>query len=243
MIFRRKNRRKKTQQQLFWLATKIIFFAGFLALLVWGFSKINPLEFLEVEITWELEDDLPISKNALQSQIEGFLQNRYLLDLQKIRRKITQQVWVDEVKIKRLFWNKIHIKVSTKKAALRFGKIGYISTKGVLFTPRKLSKKNRNLPIVVGENEPLKVRQLFNDFQHYQELITPHKIKSLHRTQIDTLIISPNISLILGQKNQSLRLAKFKKIARRLRSTIKKSKSTTFDMRYPDGFSIKYDKP
>ena len=66
------------------------------------------------------------------------------------------------------------------------------------------------------------------------------KIKSISRTNIDQLVIEPNIKVILGYQMQNERLINFKKSYMMHRKKTSRVERATFDMRYPKGFTLSY---
>ena len=83
---------------------------------------------------------------------------------------------------------------------------------------------------------------LLNEYQAYQQILTKMKIKKFVKSNIDSLSIKPNITVILGYNQQQQRLENFIKIYAKLRKKVplKKLNKATYDMRYSKGFTLKY---
>jgi cell division protein FtsQ len=67
-------------------------------------------------------------------------------------------------------------------------------------------------------------------------------IKSFSKTHIEQLTFEPDIKVILGYQQQQQRLVRFLKAYKELKKKIsrKKLNKSTFDMRYPKGFTLKH---
>lgn len=239
-----KNKRNKSWQQWLLLLLKVMLIFA----LGWGIKTCNISDFLNVKISWEIDPALPISKTMLSDKIQPLIQNKYKLNLNKIKSVLEQYAWVERATVRRLFWNSILITVSAEKIALRWRTSqkcdhkkqqcrGYISSKGKLFIPQIITASNA-VQVATKNKNPKSILKIHQDYQQYQSLLAPLKIKSIVRSNIDTLIIEPDIRLILGHQHQVERLLNFKRIYPLQKSKTKRS--MTFDMRYPKGFSLQY---
>ncbi len=237
----------KLKSSLPWL--KALLIISVILTAAWNVYKFNTDELLKVEINWEIDDGFPGSTTSLKEAVIPFTKKAHQLDLHEIKYALELFPWVKTATVKRLFWDAIHIKITQQKVALRWKNQsckkqdkktlcrGYVSTNGEVFTPEKLIESNK--PLVISSVE--KTNSLLKDYQSYQQIIKQMTIKTLLRSDIDTLIIEPNITVILGYSNQHERLEKFQKVYKQLRKKIGKAKlnKATYDMRYPKGFVFK----
>ena len=246
------NRRKKTfrQHALSWI--KILPFFIALGVIAWGLYNADPDKLLKVNIDWDIEQTLPIEKQLLKQTVSPLISEVYQLNLPDIKHALEQQPWVEKAEVRRLFWNSINIKISSRKVALRWKNKdchaedkhskcrGYIDKNGELFTPKTLIESD--VALVISTKKTAVAQNLLKNYQSYQATLTPMKIKVLSKTNIDTLTIEPNIKVILGYQQQHERLLKFIKIYKKLRTKIARAKlnKATYDMRYVKGFSLKY---
>jgi cell division septal protein FtsQ len=249
-LFSRKNKRKTSLKSIFIITIKLATLFLLIGFVVWNILISNPTKFLNVSIQWDLDADLPITEQLLVNKIQPHLSDKYKLDLHQIKQAIEQEPWVESANVERLFWNFIKIKVNSRKIAMQWKNVkctsnieekncfGYISTNGELFAPRDISQFDNIQAISNTETET--IRELYSDYKNYQALIDPMLIKTIIKTNIDKIIVEPNISVILGYKMQRDRLVRFKSVYSKLRKENKKIDNAIFDMRYPKGFSLGY---
>lgn len=242
----RYNKRKKSITRFFIPMLKALVFFAILGLIIWGILNSNPAQFLKTTVHWNIDKTLPIPKIVLKNKIQVFIKDKYQLDLQQIKQALETQAWVQNVHIKRLFWNSIKITIKAHNIAMRWQNAdcknkncyGYISTKGVLFMPKKLVPSDAVLAISKSDKDT--ISKLYDDYYHYQKLSKPMLIKSFSKTNIDKLTFTSGVKVILGYQKQHKRLENFIKAYKKLRKKTKKAQNATFDMRYPKGFSVRY---
>lgn len=234
--------------RLFVPIIKILTVFAILGLIAWAILKSNPTEFLKATVHWDIDETLPIKKMVLKGKIQMLIEDKYQLNLQQIKEALESEPWVEEARIKRLFWNAIQIKIKARRIGMRWQNVGcnrkqltackgYISTKGVLFMPKKLVSSDAVLAISKQNKDSAK---LYEYYQRYQKLAKPMRIKSFFRTNIDQLEFASGVSVILGYQKHNERLEKFIKAYNKLKKRNSKVKHATFDMRYPKGFAISY---
>lgn len=217
---------------------------------VWYLALAKPIGFLKINITWNIDSQLPITATTLKSQIKPLITRTYWLDLNRIKHSLEQNPWVEQANIKRLLWNRVKISITAKSVAMRWKNpdcktqnavkncTGYVSTSGVLFIPQHHITSTAT--IALTKPNPAIITQLYKDYQHYQKLANPMIIKSFAQTNIQTLTFKPDIKVVLGTQKQQQRLLRFLKAYKKLRKKTKKAQNATFDMRYPKGFSVRY---
>ncbi len=259
MKFKSKNRHKRSFSQHFklWIKPFLIFLL--MAIVGWSLVYYNPSEHLKTQVSWEIDRSDLVNKATLELQIKPLVQEAYKLDLHQIKQQLEQHPWVQQAQVKRLFWDAIEIHITTHKIAAHWENIacdkstklkkcqGYVTNQGILITPENLffqpnSQTNESLVLFKSNNNPEQGVALLKDYKIYQEILGDMKILSLVRSNIDQLIIKPNMTVVLGYKNQQQRLKNFVKIYQQLRRKIslKKLHKTTYDMRYPKGFTLKH---
>ncbi len=247
----RGNKHKKSLKQLLMPIAKALPFFIALIFIVVRILESNPTEFLDVNITWEIDENLPIAQKALLNKIDPLIKDKYQLDLHQIKTSLEQEPWVAKAHIERLLWNSIRITIEQQQVAMRWKNkqgcqpnqsdtpcSGYISENGELFIPKNPIESDAVLAISSKDKQA--ISKLYQDYKHYQSLIEPMKIKEISRTNIDQLTIEPSVKVILGYQIQDERLINFKKIYKKLKKENSKVKRATFDMRYPKGFTLSY---
>ena len=209
----------------------------FIFLLIAGLIYvIDSSDLFEPKISWEVDGSLTTETAQYERLIKPLLNNKYLIDLSLLKKKVEQSPWVAKAEVSRLFWNKIRIAVVKREIAMRWGSEGYISNQGVLFKPNL--SINSNAPIaIVSEDQ---IEQFYGDYINYQSILGPLIINQFERSHIDQLILKPNVKVILGYQQQEKRLQVFIKAFDKLKGSSKIRKRGIFDMRYPKGFALSY---
>ncbi|KAA0445198.1 MAG: FtsQ-type POTRA domain-containing protein [Candidatus Thioglobus sp.] len=250
MLRKNHNQQRKTAAQRLIAIAKILAIFAAIAFVAWSVAKFKDADFFENKVQWQIDKSLPIAQSVLEKSIKPLVDGKYLLDLEQIKQVLESQPWVAEADIKRLFFNVILINIKAHKINMRWENSackkaqshncwGYISDNGTLFTPQKKVKSTATLAhSKSGKNI---TSELYQQYQNYQKIAGKMQIKSISKTHIDTLIITPNIKVVLGYRQQQKRLKRFLKAYKKLRKTIAKTKlnQATFDMRYPKGFALR----
>jgi cell division protein FtsQ len=246
---RGRNKRQKTPAQLLMPLVKAAPFFIVLGLIVWGVLSANTAELLKADVRWDIAKTPPIDLHILKEKIQPLIQDKYQIDLHEIKLALESEPWVNKANVERLFWNSIQIKIELQQIAMRWKHsqckskeqincIGYISTQGELFIPKKIIPSDA----ILARSKPDKntITQLYTDFQYYRSSVDPMVIKTFSKTNIDQLTLEPNVTVILGYQKQKERLDRFLKAYLELKKKTRKVKQATFDMRYPKGFALGY---
>ena len=249
---RGRNKRQKTPTQLLVPFVKAAPFFIILGLMIWGVLSTNPAELLKADVRWDIAKTPPIDQRILKEKIQPLIQDKYQLDLHEIKLALESEPWVNKADIERLFWNSIQIKIEFQQIAMRWEHshckskekincVGYISTQGALFMPKKIIPSDA----ILARSKPDTniITQLYTDFEYYRSSVDPMVIKTFSKTNIDQLTLEPNVTVILGYQKQKERLDRFLKAYSdwlELKKKNKKVKRVTFDMRYPKGFALSY---
>jgi len=235
--FNRLNRPKKPLREVIkkW-SKKLPFLLLILAIAAFGYS-LDRSHLFDPVIGLTIDGKPNRGDTHYKQLIAPLLDNKYLIDLAELKTSLEVEPWIADAHVKRIFWNRIDINISTHVIAMRWHDKGYISNKGIVFKPKKLLTSQAPLAIV----EVDKARDFFQDFQEYQAILTPLVITKFERNQIDQLTIKPNVGIILGNQNQNHRLKNFVRAYNKLeRKSRKIRKRGIFDMRYPKGFALSY---
>ena len=197
---------------------------------------IDSSDLFEPKISWEVDGSLTTETAQYDRLIKPLLNNKYLIDLSQLKKRVEQYPWVAKDEVSRLFWNKSRIAVVRHDIAMSWGSEGYISNQGVLFKPN-LSIESDATIAIVSEDQ---IEQFYVDFINYQSILGPLIINQFERSHIDQLILEPNVKVILGYQQQGKRLQVFIKAYDQLNGSLKIRKRGIFDMRYPKGFALSY---
>ena len=228
------------------LGTTAVLSAG-----AWQLYQLDVDHLTQVDIDWTIDNEVLNPKSELEAIVKPLGSNHYTLELNTLKQALEQLPWVAKASVKRDFFDRIHIDIQTQTVQMRWRNIrcqadttlsqcrGLISSKGELFIPNELPELDK--PMIVSGSQSEHVKQAFLDFSHYQTLLKPMVLKTLTQGNIDTLVVHPNTTVVLGHQQQDERLKRFKDAYPELAKRTAKVKTATFDMRYPKGFSVDYD--
>tara|TARA_B100000470_G_scaffold37084_2_gene26200 strand:+ start:14200 stop:14928 length:729 start_codon:yes stop_codon:yes gene_type:complete len=239
MAKERINRPKQQKQPLKSVLRKVFNKLTYFLLalsIVFAIYLIDRSKLLEPHISWEIDGELTTQAYKYDDLIKPLLKNKYLLNLNQIKSKVSENPWVLNVETQRIFWNRIKVSIKKHDIAMRWGSQGYISSQGILFKPNLTI--NSNAPI--GLVAEARVKNFYYDFTQYQSILDPIKISTFERNSIDELTLDNNIKVILGHQKQNERLEIFVRSFEKLKKYKKIRTRGIFDMRYPNGFALSY---
>jgi len=239
MAKERKNQAKKQKTPLKSvlknLAQKLAYLGLALAL-IFVLFLIDQSKLLNPKISWEIDGQLISHAQQYEDLITPLTNNKYLINLNHLKRKLRESPWIADVKAERIFWNHIKVSIQEHDIAMRWGSEGYISSKGVLFKPNLTIRSDAP----IGLFSEINIADSYYDFRQYQSILEPVKISTFKRTSIDELTLENNIKIILGHQKQTERLKIFVKSFEKLKKYKKIRTRGIFDMRYPNGFALSY---
>lgn len=254
MVKKRKskfNKRIKTPKEKIKLFVVGFATIGIIVIMAWGVIKVMESSFLKAKITWEMNDTPSITQTTLEKSIQSLTYDKYQFDIDKIKEILQSHPWVTKAQItNKWLSNDIQIQVIPQQIAMRWENIdckakakvencrGYISNNSELFNPKKIIKSKA--PLARSKAKPELIAQLYRDYQQYQNQAGEMTIKLFSKTHIDKLIFEPDVHVILGYQQKQKRLSRFLRAYKKLQDKNIKLESSSFDMRYPKGFSLKY---
>ena len=109
---------------------------------------IDSSDLFEPKISWEVDGSLTTETAQYELLIKPLLNNKYLIDLSQLKKKVEQYPWVAKADVIRVFWNKIRIAVVKHDIAIRWGSEGYLSNQSVLFQPNLSIDSDTTIAIV-----------------------------------------------------------------------------------------------
>ena len=107
-----------------------------------------------------------LDTQAMQQQLQPYLgQGFFALDIQQIQQEISQQAWVKNVSVRRIWPNQIYVNVEEKQAAARWDDEHLLSAEAVIF-PADVSKFAQ-LPKINGYSK--QTRELLERYSRLQQ--------------------------------------------------------------------------
>jgi cell division protein FtsQ len=189
-----------------------------------------------------LQTNIPAAeKAALQTQLNDHLADSFFgADLQAIQQEVQHHPWVSDVKVSRIWPNRLMVEAAEQIFIARWQKGGFINNKGelVLVEPGQVKGFSR-LPILGGlEGSAWIMSQLYRQMSWLvgRDDLTIVQLTMTHRGAVE-LYLHNGIVLVLGREQVLPRLQRLMKIYHRHLAakaiTIKR-----IDGRYPHGVSV-----
>jgi len=119
------------------------------------------------------------------AKIEG-MPNLFTVRLREIAKRLETHPWIEQVKVRKVFPNKISIQIEERKpiAILQLGEPYYIDTKGVIFSPVG-DKDEYNYPFLTGltrqnlEKDPMVTKSLIMKALEFLRIVDKEKVSPL----------------------------------------------------------------
>ena len=135
----------------------------------------------------EVEGGRKMTKETLHSLtvMEG-MPNLFSVNLKKVVKRLESHPWIDQVRVKKVFPNKILIQVEERKpmAIIQLGELYYIDTHGEIFSPVG-DKDDYNYPYLTGltrqflEKEPVEAKHLIMKALELLKIVEQEKVPPL----------------------------------------------------------------
>jgi len=196
-------------------------------------DNLFPIQSVKIEGEFEFLDKNQLRDQALPVVNGGF----FNVNLPAVRNALVDLPWVEDVSVRRLWPDKLLVRVIEKKPVVLWGDQGVISAKGKLFTPIK--KPTVELPHLSGPQGQHK--EMLQELARMQAwlLETGLYIKSvdLNARRSWTLTMTSGMELRLGRKQMHERLNRFVSVYKETLE-IEKREIKHIDMRYTNGFAV-----
>ena len=217
---------------------KIISSLLLILLVLFGYNNIElddwlPIQSVKIEGEFDFLDKKQLQDQAIPVVNGGF----FNVNLPEVRVALVNLPWVEDVSVRRLWPDKLLVRVIEKKPVVMWGDNGVISSKGKLFTP--LKKPTVELPHLSGPEGQHKV--MLQELARMQAwlLETGLYIKSidLNARRSWTLKMTSGMELRLGRKQMHERLNRFVSVYKETLE-VEKREIKHIDMRYTNGFAV-----
>jgi cell division septal protein FtsQ len=142
----------------------------------------------------EVEGSRKVPRETILSliELEG-MPNLFTLRLRKVAKRLELHPWIEQVKMRKVFPNKIWIQIEERKpiAILQLEELYYIDTKGVIFSPVG-DRDKYNYPFLTGltrqalEKDPVEAKRLimkaleFLRIVNKEKVFSPEEISEIH---------------------------------------------------------------
>lgn len=132
----------------------------------------------------EVEGSRKIPRETILSltELEG-MPNLFTLRLREVAKRLELHPWIEQVKMRKVFPNKIWIQIEERKpiAILQLEELYYIDTKGVIFSPVG-DRDKYNYPFLTGltrqtlEKDPVEAKRLIMKALEFLRIVNQEKV-------------------------------------------------------------------
>lgn len=194
----------------------------------------QPVKHVQVEGRFQRVSPVQIEQAVATVAKHGFLS----IDLEEVRRAVSNVAWVDKVRIERSWPNSLRVRVVEHVPAARWGDDGLLNTRGELFLT-DVRHVPPDLPRLEGPSgTESRVAKLYLDT--YPKLLAVGM--SLTSVKLDArgaweLSLAHGVEIRLGRQDVDDRLQRFIRVASPFAAT-RLNEINYVDMRYSNGFSV-----
>ncbi|MFT5225724.1 MAG: cell division protein FtsQ [Polaribacter sp.] len=165
----------------------------------------------------------------------------FSLDIQKVMNSLSNKSWAESVSIRRVWPDRVMIKIIEKKPLARWDDEHLLSDKAEIFLAN--AKAFENLPQIYGSNgQPKQVLQQYYDFsEQFRSLDeTISQINIDNRGAVD-IKLADGLKIKLGRDNVDSKIERLVSIyAQQIRP--RRTEIEQLDLRYSNGFAIAWKK-
>ncbi|MFT5451942.1 MAG: cell division protein FtsQ [Enterobacterales bacterium] len=193
-------------------------------------EKVTREEILEQILKGKVTGTKSIENNA---EIVGFFSS----DLELMEQRLKSLPWVQKVELRRVWPDKLNIKIKEQKAIARWNAKSLINEYGQLFTP--VSLDGLKLPLLTGPEEELsQLLETFRDIQKRLESIDLQlAVLNLNHRYSWSLELVNGITLQVGREHLLDRVERFVSLYPLLQRESKLAISK-IDLRYDTGLAV-----
>lgn len=196
-----------------------------------------PIKTIQLSGTFQHIDQQEVEKALRPFVGEGF----FSLDIQKVRNSLSDKSWAESVSIRRVWPDRVMIKIVEKKPLARWDDDHLLSDKAKIFEAN--AKSFESLPLVFGSNvEPKQVLQQYYDFSEKFRLLN----ETINRINIDSrgavdIELAGGFKIKLGRDNVDSKIERLVSIyAQQIKP--RRTEIQQLDLRYSNGFAVAWKK-
>ena len=198
----------------------------------------STLPIRSITLAGELKYVDPAELQALlKSEVdEGF----FSIDLAAIKQRLEALPWIYQVSLRRIWPDRLQITVEEQRPIARWGDRALVNRYGDIFdaSPRETDLE---LPVIFGRRD--RCQALIREFNEADEMLYPLGLKLVSLTEDERgdqrLLLANGTRVALGRKHRFERL---QRLVASYRGTLQPmiADVSTLDLRYPNGFAVKW---
>ena len=202
-------------------------------------AELMPIENVQIEGAF-----VHLSRSDIQQQLSQVLTGDYFtVDIENMRASLLELPWVQEVSIRRQWPSSLQVRIVERRAVAYWSDDALLSDRGELFRPQQIDRAMQ-MPVISG---PEGLHHKVWDF-----LVTLHTEFSGIGLEVEELalderrswsmLLSNGVELRLGRNETKRRVERFVKVFS-MRNAPNIDGIKYIDLRYPNGFAMKYRAP
>jgi cell division protein FtsQ len=215
-------------------------FSLLLVLFLLGMTKLKNVEYFPIKSVAVIGAH-HLDHQAVQALIAPLVSNGFFAaDVDRVKERLQQLVWVDQVAVRRLWPDQINVVITEKNPIAIWNNASLLSSNGDLFSPA-VDSYPAGLPQLIGPaGEQILMSQYYSKFS---EILLPlhFKIARLELTPAMSwrLICDNGIKINIGHKDVLTRIRHFVKVYPKIVGT-RAALVEYIDLRYPNGMAVRW---
>ncbi len=183
-----------------------------------------------------------LSRERLEQVITAqLLDGFFLVDLDSVRDAVLSLPWVKAVTVRRIWPDRLHVRVVERQAAARWDGGGLVDVEGDPFSPAD-QHLPEGLPILKGpEGSEALLLGGFGKFSQWLAPLSPIRRASLDGRRSWRLELMDGTHLILGRQPVEASLRRFARVFPAVLAD-HGGRAERVDLRYPNGFAVRWNK-
>jgi len=240
-ISRQIDKGVKITQMSLRLVVELTLLVVFTVLMAWLLSYLldpRTLPIQQVRLEGEFRH---LSTEALQKRVEGHVQGGFFnINVTAVRDRLLSEPWVKEVSVHRVWPDTLQVFVTEHVAIARWGENGLLNTQGELFSPERTSFPD-NLPLIAGPEG--RHQSMMQKYNYVRQLMQPASMNirslTLDERRAWSIETDAGLRIVLGREDFDARIHRFTDLfINRFFDSLEKIEIV--DMRYPNGFAVKW---
>jgi cell division protein FtsQ len=207
----------------------------------WGFHWLTDPQVLPLRVV-HIEGQLRhLPRRALERAVATHASGSFFsVDLAAVRKAAGELAWIDQVRVRRVWPDALHMRVVEQRPLARWGRDSMVNLRGEVFTPEQ-GPLPMALPGLSGPEGS--ARRVSSEFLVIGEMLRPVglEVRALHLNarggwQVE---LAAGVVLQLGTRDQEARLARFVRLYPRLMAATP-GQPEEVDLRYANGFTVRW---
>lgn len=224
---------------------KALLILSLFALAIWGarqefvsnkMAESLPIRYVRTEGVFQY-----LSKDEIKAALMPLVKTSILdADMQLIHATVAKLPWVKNASVERVWPDTVDIKVSERKAYVRWGKDGLLTENGELFTPNNVGQFQSLLLVEGPKNQEAKTLEIMKGVK---TTLDDHALEMAEFNVDDRaawkIKLKTGLEIVLGRTEQLQKLQRFL-VTLPILGADKVAAMQIADLRYPNGYAVSW---